>query len=942
MQTSISCLLLAMALGMSSLVFSQNINHEVTNETSSQSFPRIWVNGHDKKRILDNIQRYQWAKSLKQQLEKRVNPYSERHKHTPEFLLSRIPRTWNGNHYTDVTIGQNPDHDANDLPQGAPFRTSGRAPIPTLHRSFDFAIRSKTGKPFVAPKIDDLPPYNADPFYGMTLKVAGTQSTEYVPYLARHLRTVYTDILALGTDSAVLYYLTGKQEYAQLAADILWAFVEPLHYMNSVRTPRSHASGMIITNYLRDARITMPLFPVIYDLIHDYLNHKQTRVFDAVSKTRKPFDDQLAQEVFAKLAKITLDKGIVETNWSILEGDAILNNLLVIKDKAKREALFEQFFVKGTANHDAFLWSLDNFTSENIWPESILYAFDVSKRILSMMDTLGRNQALLGVDVFSIKPSMLDGPFVFHNMEYPNQKMMTFGDSVRTVPAYYDLFQVLASAAVSAKRPDYVRRAKNFMAYIQQKGGDHRPSIQTTRLGYTSPLNLLRGVDLGEVNAEEKGKKQTVRNAEPLAPEKLTSLHISHGGIVMQRNYHTPNVIQNGLMYYTGGATYVHAHASGLDMELYGAGMVMAPDFGSGGYGKPVHNTYAVNPASHNTVIINGQAKWGDRSKSWKGVMNNTQLLALEPKPNQQPLSDKVSFSCQSLNDTYNKGQHQRCVTMIRTGPDSGYYLDVFRAQSTDATQYSDYLYHNLGDHLQVTKLDGQPVTLKSAPQRYQSRTQDKYQEPGWHWFKQVQLTEPNSDGFKVRFSVDDTNVSMFAYIPASHTPLELSVAKGPSTPGVSFGYDKKPTQVMTLRRYGSAWQQPYAVVYEPTVGAGSKVLSTYNLEQGEQYLGTVINSQTADGYIQDIIIVSDEANSKTHIEALGISFTGRMAMVRRISKHAFASHHSQYGLGQDDSLQGSSPEITKVLLYIGDGKKLGYQGHTLETGTRSSAIMER
>lgn len=865
--------------------------------SSINSFPRIWVNAGDKQEILENIENHQWAANLQHQLEQRVDPYSHRHTTNPEYLLSRIPRTWGGNHYTDVDISKAPDNNLRDVPSGLPFTTSGKAPIPTLHRAFDYRISSRSGKAFDVPTINDIIPYNGDPYFAMPLKIAGTNEYEHVPYIARHLRSIYTEVLALGVDSAVLYYLTGKEEYAQLAADILWAFVEPLYYMNTVKAPRIHASGMIITNYLRDARITMPMFPIMYDFVHDFVNDKNSTVFDAVTKTRRYFDDALAQSVFVKLAETVLDKGITQTNWSVLEGEAILYNILAIKDKARRDALFTTFFTEGTSNHDSFTWSLANFTTENIWPETVLYAFDVSRRMLQMMDTIDRNDTLFNVDMFADNAHMLDGPYVFHNLEYPNAKTMNFGDSTREQPAFGRLYRALAGAAKQYGDRKHIMRVKQALSYYYQHQGEFAPKIDTTRLGYIGPLKLLRGIHFD-------------MDKEFAMPEKESTLHLSHAGIVMQRNYNTSDIVNNGLMYYTGGASYVHAHASGIDLEMYGVGMVLGPDFGSGGYGRDVHNTYAVNHASHNTVIVNGQAS-RKHPRSWSEVMSPTRLLAADPLPKQAPSSPHVSFSCQALDDTHNASVNQRCVVMVRTSDNSGYYLDMFRAKSTGETHFSDYLYHNLGDSTDTTWLSSMPVSMTPQPERYASYTDDKHQYPGWHWFEQTTTSEQNTAGFNLRFNLDDAQSYMHALIPPAKNNRELSLALGPPTPGVSKGYDKRPTQVMAIRQYGEAWDHPYVVVYEPSKSDQATVQNVSLIEQENKVVGAVVESLVKDKTIKDIIILQDSNEASTEVTQLSLNFDGRMAMVRIQS--------------DVESKQQN------VSLYIGEGNTLKFQEQKVE-----------
>ena len=58
------------------------------------------------------------------------------------------------------------------------------------------------------------------------------------------------------------------------------------------------------------------------------------------------------------------------------------------------------------------------------------------------------------------------------------------------------------------------------------------------------------------------------------------SAKFPHAGVGVLRNYETPDIETFGLMGYIGGAHYVHSHLTGIEMELYGSGMVMGAGSG--------------------------------------------------------------------------------------------------------------------------------------------------------------------------------------------------------------------------------------------------------------------------------------------------------------------------------------------------------------------------
>ncbi len=93
--------------------------------------PKIWATPADHKRIMYNIENYNWANGLLSMLKSKIASRVKQHKEDPEYLCSRIPRTWGScSNYTDATISVPPQY-------------SGNAAIPTLHRA-TYGLRVKT------------------------------------------------------------------------------------------------------------------------------------------------------------------------------------------------------------------------------------------------------------------------------------------------------------------------------------------------------------------------------------------------------------------------------------------------------------------------------------------------------------------------------------------------------------------------------------------------------------------------------------------------------------------------------------------------------------------------------------------------------------------------------------------------------------------------------
>jgi hypothetical protein len=480
---------------------------------------------------------------------------------------------------------------------------------------------------------------------------------------------------------------------------------------------------------------------------------------------------------------------------------------------------------------------------------------------------------------------------------------MAYGDIGRNFTDHDHIFRSVLAIADRKGDSQLKNRAASTLKKRYQEAGGYDPVVENQRLEWHNPLQLLWGVNI-DANVSDAGEPN------------YGTVKATHAGVVMQKNYSGENDTQNGLMYYTGGGTYVHAHSGGIDMEIYGAGYVIGPDYGDDTYGSDIHEQYAVSYAAHNTVIVNGASKRGiPSSGTWDNITDEVVLQAVEPKPKENRISDNFSFSTQFLDDDINDVNQQRTNSIIRTSATSGYYVDVFRSVSNATNNFHDYVFHGLGDDLQL-KTGDNPLNLSASPNRFQNDIGDDRKQPGWRWFSDAKTSASTNNTITARFDLQATNDYLHVVIPGG-VAKEYSTALAPPTKEVSNGYDAKDTQVFVMRKYGEAWNQPFVAIYEPSANAESTIKSTENIVDNNKIVGVKVTSVVNGQEIIDYVLSNDDDNIAINLTNLNIAFTGRFGVVRTISK----------------------TNTTDVSLYIGKGTQLTFLDNTINADTEGKAF---
>jgi hypothetical protein len=699
------------------------------------------------------------------------------------------------------------------------------------------------------------------------------------------LRWGYPDSLQLammkglqdGIDCGVLHYLTEEVKYAECAADILATFVNALSKTEVSESHVFNGGWIYKDNHLLEARVVGAQIPIIYDFVHSYLKNGGL-VYDLASGELRVFDFDAAQDVFKTYVSLALNRGLLDSNWPVLESPSLVHNILALDDESERASMLLYFLEKDTDHQASLRMIAEMFKNPgDIWPESLNYSRHVTFLSIYVMTTLDRIYPDLRLG--ELYPNIVESLHSFYNLQFPNGDYPFFGDGHRHYEVEYEFHEMALQLALLNKNENQADMLSDFLSASIASGRYDRASLAQRRFApspYLIPLHLLWSVDAidGDQNID-------------LAPPRPRTNHLPHAGMTIQRNISEERPEENSLMAFIAGGSYIHGHASGMDMELYGQGYVLGIDGGKGLYGTDSHENYYRLFAAHNTVISNGAS--GSRGGWINMGINRVEPVAVEPAAGTAGVSPKHSFATCRFFDEFNlvaPAEHQRTIALIRLSDSRGYYLDVFRARSDTPAEFHDYLYHNIGDTLHITS-GGETLPMKPDGDRYQASDKipwvyhEVYQHPGWHFFDDVRSSFSSEAPYEAVFTANrlgDQSAVMRALVPAGLSS-EISQMQAPTSYGASEPYNEEPLPTFALRHYGEAWSNPFAVVYESYTDKPS-IESVQRLMDDGEFKGVTVVSNADGRRLTQYVLMQESVDDEYVDEERGITFKGLFAVI--------------------------------------------------------------
>lgn len=798
----------------------------VTNETLNTDYPRYLTTEKEKKETLNLINKEKWAKDVFDGLTSRVEKYSSK---GPEWLTSRLQMYWKS-HATDVYIrGEYYDHAGGEKAPAPTVMYTGARSHATIYRR---------------PKLEDITPYHEDTkgMYLANTSLNG-EPLEWVSIskTGRMIESINSEIMGIARDAAFLWWLTGKEEYASMAASVFDTYMTGIYYRNvPIDLNNGHQQtlvGMSSFEVIHED-IIKSLVP-LYDFLYKYL------------KENKPEKMDIYASAFKKWADNIIANGVPHNNWNLMQARFVMDIALILENNALyADGKGREYYIDYIINQSSIRqWSLKQLaeygydSNTGIWAECPGYSSVVVGDYAQFVTLFDRN---LGHDLTKDIPVISKAVSAMPQYLFPNMMQVGFGD---THPSYLrtDIFKyMIANAQQHGKKDEeehFTRMLKLFDPNAEKvSAGQGKMPIAVTSFFSDKPLKLNPKTEAGKID-------------DYVTP----SFYAPNVSWLVQRNGMDK---ENSLMISLNGSDGNHMHANGIGMELYGKGLPLAPDAGIGtmGYSGLDYLEYYSQFPSHNTVCVDGISSYPVMKSNHAFKVKN-----LYPESGVKVPYQPVSYSEVYFREPESYSDQTRLNGIINTSDSTGYYVDIFRSRKVEGgDKMHDYFYHNMGQVMILKAADGTDLNLQ--PTQELAFAGAHLYAYSYIYDKKSAQTDKN---IKAEYTInmpDKNDITMNMWMKGEKD-REVFSALSPMTEGISrikgMPYDikKQPTLTFVARQKGEAWTRPFVSIFEPVTKSSPSAISSVEyplvISDGQSNSNIAVVVNLKDGR-KDLILSSD------------------------------------------------------------------------------------
>lgn len=804
-----------------------------------QEHPRYLTDSRGKAETQQLIRKEAWAKEVFDKLKQRTDVYASR---GPEWLTSRLQMYWK-THATEIYIkGEYYDHAG-----------GAKAPAPTVMYT---GARSH-GTNYMRPCLEELEPYQEDP-RGMYLANGTLEGNprEWVNIskTGNIIQSINVEILGIARDAAFLWWMTGEEKYAALAASVFDTYMTGIYYRN---VPRD------LNNGHQQTLVGMSSFEVIhegalnalvplYDFLYDYLKANKSAKMDIYTGAFKKWADNI------------IENGVPHNNWNLIQARFIMDIGLILEDDARyADRKGRRYYIDYVLNQSSIRqWSLSEladygFDSDTgIWAECPGYSCNVVADYADFADLFDRN---LGLDLTGKIPVIAKAVASVPQYLFPNRMIVGFGDT-HPGPLRTDFFERMISNAQRYGKKEQERQFTAMLKLFNPSFSRPAEEKKNVRVAVTSffsdkPLKVDESIPAGKID-------------DYVTP----TFYAPNVSWLVQRNGMNP---RHSLMISLNASEGNHMHANGVSMELYGKGLPLGPDAGIGltlYSGQDYHEYYSQFPA-HNTVCVDGISAYPIMKSN-----HAFKLLNCYPEAGEKVAYQPVSYSEVLFREPESQADQHRMMSIVTTGETTGYYIDIFRSKKVEGgDKMHDYFYHNLGQVMNLTATDGTSLDLQPT---------EELAFAGAHLYTYSYLFDKKSaltsKDIKATFTIqmpdkDDISMNMWMKgekerkVFSALSPMTEGLSR---TPGMPYNIKEQPTLTFVARQQGEAWNRPFVAVYEPSSVKESGCISAVTFPEVQSkdagsHVGICVKQQ--DGRV-DYILSSDKKTNRCMLGQMSAS----------------------------------------------------------------------
>ena len=658
-------------LGLCVLFFLNAHGQEIPlPEKMPQDHPRVLTTPEGKKETWKLIKKEAWAQDVFNKLKERTEVYTRRTESQPDWLLSRLAMYWKS-HATEVYV------------KGEVFDHAGgaKAPAPTVRYTGTRGTAATHGRP----KLEDVVPYDDSAEGNVTFcnnALEGRpQESVHPSKTGRNIESLNCEILGIARDAAFLYWMTGEEKYARLAAGVFDTYMTGIYYRNvPVDLNHGHQQTLVgLTSFEVIHEDALHIVVPLYDFLYHYL------------QSNYPDKMMIYAGALKKWADNIITNGVPHNNWDLLQARYIMNVGLVLEDNEEyADGKGREYYIDYVMNRSSIRqWSLTKladygFDSETgIWAECPGYSSVVINDYANFTHQFDHN---LQYDLVKAMPVLAKAVAATPQYLFPNRMICGFGD---THPSYLStnfFIRMIQNAQANGKK-EQERYFTALLKCLNPEEGSEKSGKKNVRASVNSffedkPLVLDPKVEAGKIEDY----------VSPL-------FYAPNVSWLVQRNGMHP---RNSLMISLNASEGNHMHANGISMELYGKGYVLGPDAGIGLFlysGLDYAEYYSQFP-SHNTVCVDGISSYPVMKSNHSFDLLSCFPASAEPGKG----FTSVTYSQVAFREPESRADQTRLMGIVTTGPETGYYVDVFRSRKErGGDKMHDYFYHNLGQTMTLT-----------------------------------------------------------------------------------------------------------------------------------------------------------------------------------------------------------------------------------------------